>query len=99
MLSSRETDFKTIDGDFYRCKECETEWYLEWAQEEDSWPIFGLRCNGSYAGSSGHIESAKEDLLVHLLGGKSEDLCSVSHCKNYAVRHTSLCVAHYGFPW
>lgn len=99
LLEVSEDEFTSTNGDGYVCKECGTEWYLEWAPEECSSPIFGVKINTAYSSGEDQVARARETLLSLLLGGESEAGCAIAGCKKYALQNVCLCAGHYGFPW
>ena len=99
LLGTTEDDFTNTTGSIFVCKECGTEWYLEWAPEEYSTPIFGVKTNTAYSTSDNDVAQARGNLLSLLLGGESEATCLIAGCKKHALQNVYLCAGHYGFPW
>ena len=99
FTKASENNFVHRNGNNFVCNECGTEWYLEWACEQTSWPIFGVKTKATHPTGNNDVEQAKRDLLSLLLGGESETTCAMAVCTKHALQNIYLCASHYGFPW
>ncbi|MFZ6758288.1 hypothetical protein ACO0K9_13845 [Undibacterium sp. Ji50W] len=98
LLDAKEGEFINTGGHSFVCKECGTDWYLEWASEQTSWPIFGVKTKTAYATNDNDVGQAQRELLTLLLGGESKANCLVAGCAKRALQNIYLCADHYGFP-
>ena len=99
FTKTNENSFARRNGSNFVCNECGTKWYLEWACEQTSWPIFGVKTNAEHPTNDDDVAQARRDLLSLLLGGKSEATCITAGCTEHALQNIYLCSSHYGFPW
>jgi hypothetical protein len=105
MERSRET-FIADGSNRFRCRLCNSGWYLEFAPEESELPIFGVRLP-EHLGENCQItsEALREFVAKYraaailILLGRSTQKCSRADCAALALNGVALCESHHHFPW
>jgi hypothetical protein len=106
MMERSRGSFIADRSNRFRCRRCNSSWYLEFAPEESELPIFGVKLpehlgeNRQITPEALHEFVAKyRAAAILLLLGRSTQKCSGAKCSALALNGVALCENHHRFPW